>query len=193
MQPQIAPAAAPPRKARIQMMTGGTTSLGMPRAIIRLAMVPMRYWPGAPMLKRPVLNATATERPVMMSGVARKSMLPVFTGLKPKVSTPPSPRPVEKMLPRTMRTPSQALLGERLSLVRPTTTMTMQPTSRPMTMEARLASTVLVPSLAQKLSRRSLMPCPPSRRRAWRRPCRGRAPALWSFSGRARRLSRPRT
>ena len=48
-------------------------------------MVPMRYWPGAPMLKRPVLYATATERPVMMSGVARKSILPMLVGLKPKV------------------------------------------------------------------------------------------------------------
>ena len=52
----------------------------------------------------------------MMSGVARKSMLPVLTGLKPKVSAP-SERPVEKMLARTMRTPSHALLPERLSLV----------------------------------------------------------------------------
>ena len=116
MQPHRAPAAMPPRKAIIQMMVGGTVSLGIDSAIIRLAIVPMRYWPGAPILKRPVLNATATERPVIISGVALNSMLPVLTGLKPKVRAP-SLLPVEKMLPRTMRTPSQALFAERLSLV----------------------------------------------------------------------------
>ena len=55
MAPQSAPARMPPRKAMIQTMPAGTTSLGMPRASIKLAMVPIRYWPGAPMLKRPVL------------------------------------------------------------------------------------------------------------------------------------------
>ena len=147
MAPQTAPAAMPPRKAMTQTSPAGTTSVGMPRASIRLAMVPMRYWPGAPMLKRPVLYATATERPVIMSGVARKSMLPMLVGLKPKVRLPEASRPVERMPKRTRRMPSQVLLPLREELVRPTMSTMMLPTARPMSMEIIEASTVRVPSL----------------------------------------------
>ena len=107
----------------------------------------MRYWPGAPMLKRPVLYATATERPVIMSGVARKSMLPMLVGLKPKVRLPEASRPVERMPKRTRRMPSQVLFPLREELVRPTMSTMMLPTARPMSMEIIEASTVRVPSL----------------------------------------------
>ena len=53
--PHRAPARMPPTKARTQMSPVGMALLGMPRAIIRDAMVPIRYCPGAPMLKSPVL------------------------------------------------------------------------------------------------------------------------------------------
>lgn len=147
MAPQTAPAAMPPRKAMTQISAGGTTSLGMPSASIRLAIVPIRYWPGAPMLKRPVLYATATERPVIMSGVARKSILPTLVGLKPKLRLPAASRPVESMPNSTRRMPSHALLPERLELVSPTIRTMMLPTARPMRIERMEASTVRVPSL----------------------------------------------
>ena len=178
MAPQTAPAAMPPRKAIIQIIAGGTVSLGMPSASMRLAMVPMRYWPGAPMLKRPVLYATATERPVMMSGVARKSILPMLVGLKPKASAPEASRPVESMPKSTRRMPSQVLAPEMLALAAPTMSTMMLPTARPMIIESMEASTVRVPSLRYISPRRSFMPWPPSPA-ASRRPCRGRAPARW--------------
>ena len=53
----------------------------------------------------------------MMSGVARKSMLPMLVGLKPKLSAPAASRPVERMPKSTRRMPSQVLLPERLALV----------------------------------------------------------------------------
>ena len=77
----MAPANMPPKKASIQMAQAGRAPLGMLRAIIRVAMVPIRYWPGAPILNRPVLKAMATERPVITRGVARKSILPRDWGL----------------------------------------------------------------------------------------------------------------
>ena len=56
----------------------------------------------------------------MMSGAARKSMLPMFVGLKPHVSVPEASRPVENRPPNTMRMPSHAEESERFGLVRPT-------------------------------------------------------------------------
>ena len=52
--PQIAPASMPPRRARNHTIQAGTTLVGMLRAIISDAMVPIRYCPGAPILKSPV-------------------------------------------------------------------------------------------------------------------------------------------
>ena len=37
------------------------------------------------MLNKPVLNATATESPVRINGVARNNTFPIFVLLKPKV------------------------------------------------------------------------------------------------------------
>ncbi len=189
--PQIAPASVPPRKASSQMSVVDIVSDGRPRAMESDTSVPMRYWPGAPMLKRPVLYAMPTERPVMMSGAARKSMLPIFVGLKPHISVPEASRPVENRPPNTMRMPSHAEESERFGLVRPTIKMTMLPTARPIRIERTDAATVLKPSLCRKCSF-FIRPPPPSPC-AWRRPCKGRALRRWFSSGRARRRSRPRT
>ena len=109
-------------------------------------MVPMRYCPAAPMLNRPVLKATATERPVMIKGVALKSMFPIFTGLNPKVRAPLS-RPVLNTPRNTSLTPSQIPLAEMLSLVRPTITIIIIPTAIPIKMEIMAESTDLAPSV----------------------------------------------
>ena len=37
--------------------------------------VPIINWPEAPMLKRPALNATATERPVKIAGVILRTVV----------------------------------------------------------------------------------------------------------------------
>ena len=88
----------------------------------------------------------------MMSGAARKSMLPIFVGLKPHVSVPEASRPVENRPPNTMRMPSHAEESERFGLVRPTIKMTMLPTARPIRIERTDAATVLKPSLCRKCS-----------------------------------------
>ena len=83
MAPHTAPARIPARKD-----SGHTEVVGMLSATTSVAMVPMRYCPGAPMLNRPVLKATATDSPVRISGVARNSILPTLAGLNPKVRFP---------------------------------------------------------------------------------------------------------
>ena len=83
----------------------------------------------------------------MMSGVARKSILPMLVGLKPKASAPEASRPVESMPKSTRRMPSQVLAPEMLALAAPTMSTMMLPTARPMIIESMEASTVRVPSL----------------------------------------------
>ena len=144
--PQSAPASTPARKARIHTRKTPIFSVGRLRATMSEAIVPIRYCPGAPMLNRPVLKATATERPVMIRGMARKSVLPMLVGLKPQVSEPVALRPVENRPKKISRTPSQAPLREMRELNRPTITTTTAPTSRPMRMETSEASSFLVPS-----------------------------------------------
>ena len=173
--PQSAPAAMPPRNASSQMITGETCSDGMLSAMKSVAHVPARYCPGAPMLKRPVLNAVATERPVRISGVARKNMLPTLVGLKPNVSAPEASRPVLKSPNRTSRMPSHALLSPSDLLETPTMRMSTAPTRRPMRMESSEAMTERVLSLCQKEVFCSFISSPP-RSAASRPPCKGRAP-----------------
>ena len=72
------------------------------------------------MLNRPVLKATATERPVMIRGVARNNISPVLTALKPQVSSPAALRPVLKMPAKMIRKPSHAPEREIFSLKQPT-------------------------------------------------------------------------
>ena len=192
-QPQRAPARIPPTKASAQISQAGTVSEGIPRAIIRVAAVPIRYCPGAPMLKSPVLNATATDSPVRISGVARKSMLPMFVGLKPKVRLPAASRPVLTRPPKTRRIPSQALDSPRAGLARPTIRMMTLPTARPIRMEIRDARTALVPSLPYKLESFCFTPAHPLSSFSWRRPYRGPAPVRWWPWGPARPRSHPHT
>ena len=181
--PQSAPAAMPPSSARNHTTIGGmelgfTPGMaicveGMPSAMNSVAAVPARYCPGAPMLNRPVLKATATERPVRITGVARKSMLPTLAGLKPKVRLPAALRPVENRPKITRRMPSQALLRPSDGLNRPTIRMTSAPAARPMRMDSRDASTERVPSLCQMEASFVFMRSPPSPA-SLRRPCTGR-------------------
>ena len=148
MAPHSAPARMPARKASSHTTGEGTAEVGMLRATMRVAAVPMRYCPGAPMLNRPVLKATATDSPVSMSGVARNSILPTLAGLKPKVRLPEASRPVLSMPPSTSRTPSHTLFPSILLLARPLITTMTQPTSRPMRMEITEAAAVLAPSFS---------------------------------------------
>ena len=146
--PQSAPAAMPPRNARIQISHGATLLDGMPSAMHSDTSVPMRYWPGAPMLNRPVLNATATDRPVIISGVARKSILPKFVELKPQVSTPAAVRPVLNRPANTMRMPSQTLDAPSSGFEKPTAAMMTLPTTRPMRIDSSDARIFLVMSFS---------------------------------------------
>ena len=49
-----------------------------------------------------LIDCKVTELPVRISGVARKSMLPKFVELKPKVSVPAASRPVLNRPPNTL-------------------------------------------------------------------------------------------
>ena len=146
MQPHMAPATIPPRKASIQTIQAGIVSVGIVSAIYSVAVVPIRYCPGAPMLNRPVLKATATESPVIISGVPLKSMLPMLTGLKPKVSAPAS-RPVLKSPRNTSLTPSNIPLVVMPSFVSPTMITIRVPTTMPMRMEIIAESILLKASV----------------------------------------------
>ena len=84
--PQRAPSTIPVRNAHTQARPAGHPLVPIQIATEMLPIVPIRYCPAAPILKSPVLNATATERPVKISGVARKSMFPRLIGLKPNVN-----------------------------------------------------------------------------------------------------------
>ena len=55
MHPHSAPARMAAQKASSHTRGAGTTLVSMPSATMREAAVPMRYCPGAPMLKSPVL------------------------------------------------------------------------------------------------------------------------------------------
>ena len=107
----------------------------------------MRYCPGAPILKRPVLKATATESPVIIRGVALKSRFPMLTGLNPKVRSPPS-RPVLNTPKNTSLIPSQIPFILMPSLVSPTIIIMRVPTIMPMRIEITAEITLLVPSFA---------------------------------------------
>ena len=74
--PHIIPPAIPTSSAKSHTSIGGMTLVGIDRATIRLPIAPIRYCPGAPMLKSPVLKARATESPVIIKGVQLKSILP---------------------------------------------------------------------------------------------------------------------
>ena len=197
MAPHSAPASMPPRNARIH-----TTQVGIPvgaipgrvislegrlRAINSVAVVPARYCPGAPMLNNPVLNATATERPVKISGMARKSMLPMEEGLNPKVRLPTVSRPVEKTPANTSRMPSHALFSPREGVDKPTMKISKLPAPRPIRIEIRDAMTDRVPSLCQN----SFMPSPPPA--VSHRPCTGPVLPPSCSWGPVRPQSDPRT
>ena len=119
----------------IQISHAGTTLLGMESARNSEAAVPARYCPAAPILKSPVLKATATETPVRISGVARNSILPTLVGLKPKVKAPAASRPVLSTPNSTRRIPSHAPFSEIIGLKMPTISTTTAPVSNPMRME----------------------------------------------------------
>ena len=174
--PQMAPAAQPPRNATSQINAGGTDSEGMPSASIKVTMVPMRYCPGAPMLNSPVLKATATERPVKINGVPRKSIFPMLVGLKPKVKFPAASRPVLNRPPKIKRIPSQALERVRLRLVKPTTRTITQPTASPIRMErieARTERTLSRSSKEEPCFFILLPPSYPALRRTYTGPALG--------------------
>ena len=161
-------------------------------AMKSVAHVPARYCPGAPMLKRPVLNAVATESPVRISGMARKSMLPMLAGLKPNVSAPVASRPVLKRPKNTSRMPSHALWKPRDLFVQPTIRMSSVPASRPMRMESSDAMTERTLSFFQKEVFSSFISFPPYPA-ASRRPYKGRALPRKLSSDRIRRRSRLHT
>ncbi len=75
-QPAIA-AQAPPITAAstIEMMMWSTGFMLVNEVATHTAMTaPTVYWPWAPMLKRPTLNANATESPVRISGAVATSV-----------------------------------------------------------------------------------------------------------------------
>ena len=76
-----------------------------------------------------------------LSGVARKSILPMLVGLKPKVSAPEASRPVANTPANTSRMPSQMPFALMVGLMRPTIQMRMLPASRPIRMEMTDAMT----------------------------------------------------
>ena len=149
--PQSPPKITPARKAAIHAINTGQSVLPSTSPTVNVPIVPMRYCPAAPMLNSPVLKATATESPVIIKGVALKSMFPMFTGLKPKERAPPE-RPVLNIPKNTSLTPSQMPLVEILSLVSPTITMRIVPTAIPIIMEIMADKTDLAPSVRYHFS-----------------------------------------
>ena len=64
------------------------------------------------MLNKPVLKATATDKPVNIKGVALNSMLPKFVPLKPKINLPFSFLPILNIPEKTSCIPSIAVLND---------------------------------------------------------------------------------
>ena len=135
------------------------------------------------MLNRPVLNATATERPVIMSGVARNSILPRFVGLKPKVSVPAAVRPVLNKPPKIKRMPSHALAIERSLLVAATISTMTQPTAIPIRIERMEARMERAESVFLHLESRVLILHLPLPHLALRRTCTSPALGYWFVWG----------
>ena len=191
--PHSAPAAMPPKNASVHISQPGTLCVGMPSAMNSVAAVPARYCPGAPMLNRPVLNATATESPVSISGVARNSMLPTLAGLNPNVSAPAASRPVLNRPMNTSLMPSHMLWPPSVGSLRPTAIITSAPAARPMIIDISEASTLCVPAFAiRPVFLPPFMRAPPSSA-VCRPPCT--VPILqWSHSwDQTRPRSRPQT
>ena len=74
MAPQIAPNTVEASRHTHHGACSSSANTSPPNA-------PSVYCPAAPMLKRPVLNAKATERPHMMSGAAVTISLPMPEGI----------------------------------------------------------------------------------------------------------------
>ena len=74
--PHNIPPAIPARSARSHTQNADVSVVGIARATSREHIAPMRYCPGAPMLKSPVFCATATDKPVSNIGVDSRSISP---------------------------------------------------------------------------------------------------------------------
>ena len=79
---------------------------------------PSVYCPAAPMLNRPVLNAKPTERPVIISGAAFASTVPILRGLlNPlcKITSRPSPIACSALMIASTTTPSSRPMTIQIS------------------------------------------------------------------------------
>ena len=70
--------------------------LGIDSATISAVADPIKYCPGVPMLNNPVLNASATDKPVNIKGVALKSISPISLPFHPYKRFFEASRPVLK-------------------------------------------------------------------------------------------------
>ena len=77
--PNIAPAITPAIITIGICIIGGKSNL-IPTIVA--AIVPIIYWPSAPMLNKPVLNANATLRPVKIIGVALMIVFDIYLGFE---------------------------------------------------------------------------------------------------------------
>ena len=122
---------------------------------------PIVYWPDAPMLNSPVLNAKPTDRPHIIRGAAWYSTLPSLSMLEKPVASIASCRPRRAGIQQDQQ---------------------YKPSTRPTTMDKRLAKT---PTTAGRCRSGCLfcllMLSPPLA--FWHRPYTGPVPRRWSFFG----------
>ena len=138
--PHIIPQRVPTTRARTQTKKAVCGVVGTESATMIEPIAPIRYCPGAPMLKRPVLNAIATERPVRSSGATSNSISPNTnaTFLIPPLAKGPA---------RIIRIPLNASDTGTLSDVSANMRSTSHPTNIPATIQSNDDMTDFVPSL----------------------------------------------
>ena len=109
--PQIAPKSIAASRHRYHGHCSTMAQYSAPNA-------PSVYCPAAPMLNRPVLNAKPTERPVIISGAALASTVPMLRGLlKPlfKMTSRPSPKACSALMMASTTRPSSRPITMQIS------------------------------------------------------------------------------
>ena len=126
-------------KSHTQKAVAGV--VGTDKATITEPIAPIRYCPGAPMLKSPVLKAIATERPVRSKGADSKNISP---STKEMFLIPPLAKGPARMMKRPLKASEVGILSE----VRARIKRTIQPTKIPATMQSKEEITDFIPSEA---------------------------------------------
>ena len=137
--PQIIPQSMPTISASSHIQKAVSGVVGTDKATITDPIAPIRYCPGAPMLKRPVLKAIATDRPVIRSGADSKNMSP---RTKVMFLDPPLAKGPARMIVRPLNASDSGILSEVSAKIR----RTNHPTKIPAIIQSREEITDFIPA-----------------------------------------------